>query len=404
MMRVGKDSVTAFRLNAHHLIRRLPEGSLVQAAAACGIQDTPPGSALLALHARVGGVTGGQLDDEIATSRRLLRTWCMRGAPFVVPAADAAVFTIGLLPDAEAARQRFVQGVGPALARMEMSLDEAVERTEVELRAILFGRRLTIRELGSELAEAISPKLPSRQRGVWRSQGPYAPGQPVGEAVVHFVLRIVSLKGTICFAPRSENEAPFVLTDEWLGRPVARSDPDAARAELVRRYLRCYGPSTREDFAAWAGLGPGDADGNWKLVEEELSSVDFDGRTAWILARDLDALATPSETDGVRLLPPHDPFVQQRDRRTLVEERDVRRRVWRSTGDPGTVLAGGRLVATWRPRKVGARLSIEVEAFDGLTPGWREPIEAEAADVARLRGAPSSRVIWSGLRRRDLSG
>ena len=46
------DEIIAFRLRAHHLDERLSHNSLLDAAGACGIQNSPPGSALTALHAR----------------------------------------------------------------------------------------------------------------------------------------------------------------------------------------------------------------------------------------------------------------------------------------------------------------------------------------------------------------
>lgn len=55
--RISKASVIAFRLAAHRLTERLDEGGLLDAAGRCGIQNSPPGSALLALHARVQGIT-----------------------------------------------------------------------------------------------------------------------------------------------------------------------------------------------------------------------------------------------------------------------------------------------------------------------------------------------------------
>ena len=44
--------VLAFGHQRHHLTRRLGQGRLADAAAACGIRNTPPGSAPAALLAR----------------------------------------------------------------------------------------------------------------------------------------------------------------------------------------------------------------------------------------------------------------------------------------------------------------------------------------------------------------
>lgn len=387
---VSKGDVIAFRLSAHNLTERLPENGLLDAAGRCGIQNSPPGSALLALHARVRNVTQDRMAHAVAEEKSMLQTWCMRGAPFYVPAADAPIFTTGVLPPTEQSMRHLVLGVVPALDRLEMSLTEAVDLTGAEIRGALTGRRLAINELGARIAEQIARTLPKRQRDVWEEQGPYAPGQPLGEGVVHFCIRILALQRIVCFAPRAGNTAPFVLVEEWLGHPIPDVDPEVARAELLRRYLRCYGPSTRADFAAWVGIRAGDTDPWWSTVEDELTPVELGG-TSWILTEDLDALRSAPTPTGVRLLPPRDPYTQLRDRETIVATQH-HRDVWKTTGEPGTVLADGEIVGIWRPRKSGRKLTITVTAFGSLPSRHRKSLQNEAEQIAPLRGASSVEV------------
>lgn len=387
---VSRGDVIAFRLGAHHLTERLGENGLLDAAGRCGIQNSPPGSALLALHARVRNLTQEQVADAVAEEKSLLQTWSMRGAPFYFPAVDAPVFTAGVLPPTEETMRHFVPGVEPALDALGMSLVETVELTRAEIGAVLSGRRLAVNELGAVIAKRIARKLPKRQRDVWEEDGPYAPDQPLGEGVVHFCIRILTLQRVVCLAPRAGNKAPFVLVDEWLGHPIPDIDPAVARAELLRRYLRCYGPSRRGDFAAWAGIRASDTDPWWSLVEDELTPVEFRG-SSWILTQDLDALRSAPAPKGVRLLPPRDPYTQVRDRETIID-RKYHQQVWKTVGEPGTVLADGEITGIWRPRKSGRQLTITVKTFDSLPARDKTSLQDEAEQVAPLRGASSVAV------------
>lgn len=388
--RVSKGDVIAFRLGAHHLTERLGEGGLLDAAGRCGIQNSPPGSALLALHARVRNLTQEQVTGAVAEEKSLLQTWCMRGAPFYFPASDAPVFTTGVLPPTEEAMRHLVPGVEQALDKLNLSLIEAVGLAGAEVGDVLSGRRLDINGLGAEIATRIARSLPKRQRDVWEEEGPYAPGQPLGEGVVHFCVRILTLQQVVCFAPRAGNKAQFVLVDEWLGHSIPDIDPDLARSELLRRYLRCYGPSTRGDFAAWAGIHTGDIDPWWNLVGDELTQVEVSG-TSWILTEDLDALRSAPMPKGVRLLPPRDPYTQMRDRETIVDKK-YHPEVWKTVGEPGTVLAGGKIIGTWRPRKSGRKLAITIKTFCSLPDRDKKSLQGEAEQVAPLRGASSVHV------------
>jgi hypothetical protein len=386
-VKVSRDDIIGFRLHAQHLTERLGEQGLLDAAGSCGVQNSPPGSALLALHARVRNLSPERVDEAVAEDKSLLQSWCMRGSPFYFPTADAPVFTTGVLPPTEEATRQFILGAGQSVDKLGLGLTEAVELTGAEIGDVLTGRRLAIDELGAELAGRIARKLSRKQRDIWEQEGPYAAGQPLGEAVVHFCIRILTLQKVVCFAPRDGNKAPFVLVDEWLDDPIPDTAPKTARAELLRRYLRCYGPSTRADFAAWLGVRAGDTGPWWSLVEDEMTEVEF-GRKTWILTEDLDALQSAPKPKGVRLLPPRDPYTQLRDRKTTVDKQ-YHLHVWRAVGDPGMVLVDGEIAGVWRPRKSGRKLTITVKSFGTLPARTKKPLQAEAEHVATLRGASS---------------
>lgn len=388
--KVSRSEVVAFRLGAQSLLERAKVSELVDVTGRCGVQNSPPGSALLALHARVQDVTQQSLNAAVAEEKTLVQTWCMRGAPYFVPTVDASVFTTGVLPPTEDAMRHFIRGAGPDVDRLGMSLTEAVELTGAEIGNVLSGRKLAINELGAELAQRIAHGLPKKQRDLWNEEGPHAKGQPLGEAIVHFCIRILTLQRVVCFAPREGNKAPFVLMDEWLGYPIGDTDPTAERAELMRRYLHCYGPSTRAGFAAWLGVQVGDTDPWWRLIEDELTRVDYGG-TAWMLTDDLDTLRSAATPKGVRMLPPRDPYTQLRDRETIVKK-TYHQDVWKAVGDPGTVLADGTVIGTWRPRKNGRNLAIAVKTFATLTSRRETAIRNEAEQIGPLRNASSVTV------------
>ncbi|QVQ51186.1 AlkZ family DNA glycosylase [Spiractinospora alimapuensis] len=387
-MTVDVARVRAFRAARHHLTERRPIDDVLAVVGACGIQNTPPWAAGVALGARLDGFTLDAFDRAVSVDRTLTQSWCMRGAPFLFPTNDIDVFTTGLLPDTERDIRAFVVGVKPALDALEMSAIEAVDRTEATLPRILSGRQLPIDPLGKEIADTIAEYLPLARRRTWDEPGPYSPGQPLGEGVVHFVLRISTLKQTICFAPRSGNKAPFVLTSEWLGDDRRHTEQDEARRELLRRYLRRYGPSNSAGFAAWAGISPQQASDTWDLLAEELTSVrGHKGGTTWVLGDDVGALESASVPDSVRLLPPSDPYLRQQDRDTILDDTTRHPVLWRTVGAPGAVLRAGRVVGVWNARKRGRRLDLTVRPFEPLPEGVRSAVAAEADVLAPLRGA-----------------
>lgn len=389
---VATEQVNAFRARAHRLDQRISgDAALAEVASLCGVQDSPPGSAVMALSARVEGVTSDLLDKALWHDKSLLRTWAMRGAPFIVPTADLPVFTTGVLPVDEEGRTNLISAVTKSLDDLSGGLDDYVAASAEVVRDVLAGRRLEINELGYQAAERIAATLPEDDRAVWEAEGPHAAGQPLGEAVVHFCIRILTLQKVLCFAPREGRKAPFVLLDEWL-KQVPSTQAEDARRDLVTRYLHAYGPSTPAGLARWLGVTPSDAAAWWDLVE--VLPVDVDGSRCWLLDGDLAALDENQDEpiEGVRLLPPSDPFLQLADRDLLVPDRGRQRELWRTLHSPGALLVDGEVVGTWRGRKRASRLDITLGPFKQLSNAVRGLVEEEAYTLAQARGAKKATV------------
>ncbi len=397
MTRLDPERLCAFRLANQHLAVRLPPGSLTTAAA-CPIQNTPPGSAALALHARVEGLTPVQIEQALIVDKTLVQAWSLRAAPHLFSTADAAPFTLGLLPTDEASLRNFVRGATPALDQIGIHATEILEMVATALVQELDGRTLTKDALGLGLAARLAPSLSPSQASAWESPSPYAPKQTLGESVVRFFLPLAALQGRCCHAARGGNQAFLARTDQWLGTPTPPADLALARAELLRRYLHAHGPSTPEHLAEWAGIAPAQASATWNLLAPELIAIEEGGQVAWILAVDHDTWLTPQQAQGVRFLPPHDPYLNLRDRATLLPDPAHQRHLWRTVGNPGALLVDGRLLAAWRPKKKGRRLCLIIEPFAPWPQKRLPEFEAEAATLAPHRGCTSVELeIRAGL-------
>jgi hypothetical protein len=382
---VDRRQVVAFRLARHHLTERLTQGGL-RTAAATAPQNTPPGSGPLALRARAE-VSGAQVDQAIATERSLLQVWSLRGAPCIVPTEELPLFTTGLLPDDEASWRAALVGFLPVIDQLGRTATEVMEMVIDATKDALDGVVLTKRELGTALGHRMPEEF-----APWFEPDTFS-------AFSAILTRAASLTGTVTIAPRSGAEASFVRTDQWLGRPVTSQSPSHARAALVRRYLRLYGPSTVEDFAAWAGVAEPFARRAWSAVDDPLAQVDFAGRRCVVLAQDIGALTSSGALPhGVRLLPPHEPYLQQRDRTIAVPDMALHKRVWRKTGNPGVVLRDGEVAALWRQQRKGRKLVLTIEPVTTLSARDRTLIEVEAAPLAEFRGCAITEVGYDESR------
>jgi hypothetical protein len=98
----------------------------------------------------------------------------------------------------------------------------------------------------------------------------------------------------------------------------------------------------------------------------------------------------------VRLLAPFDPWLQLRERATLVDDRTRAKDLWRNLGRPGAVVVDGEVVGTWRPRSAGARLTIMWEPWVRLTKAQVVQAEHEAGVLAEVRGQELAGFVSAG--------
>jgi hypothetical protein len=145
--KADRKQILAFRLAGHNLTRRLEHRSVTKAAAACGIQETPLGSSAIAFHARVEKMAPALLDRALLEDRTLVGLWAMRGAPYVVPAKDLGVFTVGALPLDPVSFKQSLGGWSDALESTGLDPFETLERMTAAAQALLDGRTLNVNDL-----------------------------------------------------------------------------------------------------------------------------------------------------------------------------------------------------------------------------------------------------------------
>ena len=366
-VRVTREQALAFRLARHHLTERLGARG-TRAAAVVGLQDTPPGTAALSLAARAD-VAPGAID-------RLVLVPSVRGAPLAVARQDLAVFTAGLEPPDEEAAKVVVGNAWKSLDGITAmdALDRVSDAVADSLRDGPLAR--------DDFHQALRERLPGEL--LWWCKG-------CNSHHVHPSLwRATGIRGVLAIVGREGRSAIFGLPPEE-GR--ALEDPGA---ELARRFLRAYGPARPKLFADWAGLATSHATALWERAGN-LVAVDLDGTKAWALARDKPALADDTVIDGVRLLANLDPLNAGRDREVLVPDPDVRKRIWKVLGGPGTVLVSGEVAGLWRSAKKGTKLLVTVEPLGKLTAAAKDELAAEAERIAPFRNAETAELRLAKL-------
>ena len=395
---VTLEQIRSFRLRAHHLDRPLPVSELLRAAGACGLQNSPPGAWETALWNRLEGCSSALLRDALYRDKTLLQAWSYRGAPVVFPTTERDIFLTSLraLPGEEP--WVYTAGISGALDFLGLPFSVLLPLV-MEAAGELDRRTIVSKEaLDQALADQVKPLLPPDKRPLWHAPSMYGhpDRQTVGGAAVSFLLRPCSFSSLVVFGRREGTQPTFTSPGRWLGRqPEPVKQPERL---LVRKFLRCFGPSTSAGLGTWLGCSTPQARRLWNTVAGELAPVTVEGRTRYALQEDLPELTGPACCgDRLLLLGPHDPYLDTRDRSSILSDPALQKLVWRTVGNPGVLLRGGAAVGCWRVKTVREQLDFTLTPFRPLTPEEERGFAHLAEEYAAFRCAGVKKLSIASL-------
>ncbi|HZC53488.1 MAG TPA: winged helix DNA-binding domain-containing protein [Mycobacterium sp.] len=208
-----------------------------------GLHATDPATPYLSLWARSPGFATADLDAELYEKRSTLRHLAMRRTLWLVNSDDLAMIQ-SAASDRVADNERRRLAADVHKAGLAADGDRWVERA----------RCAVLRHL-SDNGPASSTELRAALPELTGTYDP-APGKRWGGAVpiAPRVLTVLSARGEIVRGPNdgtwTTSRPRWVHAAQWLG---ARDEPVDAQAELIRRWLRTFGPASAADVKWWLG-------------------------------------------------------------------------------------------------------------------------------------------------------
>ncbi|WP_040856810.1 winged helix DNA-binding domain-containing protein [Nocardia niigatensis] len=337
------------------------------------LHATDPATVYLSVAARGIGIEPGHVEKALYDDRTLLRMLAMRRTMFVapvdlVPVLQASVAE-GLAHKQRKTYGRYVEQSGEVTGSITAWWDEVEAETHAALLA-----------LGSATGAQLSREVPRL-----RTQVDTAPGKPYSKPtnITTWVLVTLGCEGRIVRGRPNGSWASSQYTwapiESWLPAGIPALPAEQARAELVRKWLRAFGPAPVSDLKWWTGWTLGEVRKALALVDT--AEVDLGGETGLVLADDLDS--TPAPEPWAALLPALDPTLmgwQSRDWYLGPHQPALFDR----NGNVGpTVWWDGRIVGGWAQRTDGEIV-------------WRL-LEDAGSDAERAVAAEAERLAaWYG--------
>jgi DNA glycosylase AlkZ-like len=210
-----------------------------------------------------------------------------------------------------------------------------------------------------------------------------------GNRLAYIVLR-AELDGLIASGPVRGRQHTYALISERAPDQV-RLEPEAALAELTRRYFTSHGPATVKDFGWWSSLTVAQIRRGLELVGSALARETVAGRTYWFAPR---RAARPDPSPTAHVLQSYDELVV-----AYTESRDVINCAGRAVGPPDgnrlihPIVLDGQVVGAWRRVVSRAGIAVHPAPVVRLRVAQRRAVEAAFARYAEFAGLPVT-VHW----------
>ncbi|MEV6944077.1 winged helix DNA-binding domain-containing protein [Streptomyces sp. NPDC051172] len=329
-------------------------------------------AAEVSVGVRTAGTTRAAVRAALWDERTLVKTHGPRGTVHLLPARElplwcsalpavpstAGPFAPGVRVTEEQARQ-IVAAIADALEGVSLTIDELSEEV--------------VARTGSWAGDRVMPAF----QGLW----------PRWRQVLHRA----GQSGALCFGPNRGRKVTYTRPPHFAPLP-----PDEAVRELVRRYLRAYGPATPQNFAKWLA-----APGGWaaKLFGAlagagEIEEVVFEGaRGCWVVAGDTEF--PKGRLPGVRLLPYFDAYGIAAQPRELLFPGAAYGRALAGgqAGNYPVLLVDGVVAGVWHQRRRGRRTTVTVESLGRLTARQERELGEQVERVGEVLEAAAELVI-----------
>lgn len=354
------------RLVQRHHLHRTGSGFASVADDLVGYHSSDPATVYLAAWSRIPGITSDDVASSLYDDREVMRLYGMRKTLFVVTLEVAPVMNAACARKAAVAeRKRLIKLIEEQ--GIAADGDAWIAAVSADVASALRGRSATATELREE--------IPEMRCTVTIGPGTYG--------ISTRILFLMGIEGVVVRGkPRGSlvsSQYEWSRIDEWTGEPLADVDVHAAQAELLRRWLRTFGPATELDMQWWAGWTKGDTRRAMEAVGVE--RVELDGADGFILPGD-DA-TSPGVGRSVALLPSLDPTIMGWKERDWYLGGHTEALFDRNLNAGPTVWADGRVVGGWAHRADG---EVAVEFLEPVDTEVEDRVHAEAVSLQEWLG------------------
>ncbi|MBH1988682.1 MAG: winged helix DNA-binding domain-containing protein [Myxococcaceae bacterium] len=378
--RTEKFSQKAIQLYHHrNLIHFNDQETLIEAISnmlgLCGANPI----AFLSIHARRPNLRLNDLDEAIFTDRTLLRANVFRNSLSLVNSQDFGIYYRALHQPLKTSGLEKLAPFG--------ILEADIERAEIRLQESNFGNSKT----HEEIIDILYPNQSNHY------------SLDAQKLLIRKLCELGIIVRTFHKGWKG-NDFSYALMKRWIPHlKLNTENQESARVQLIRKYIRCYGPVSKQDILWWTGLNINQVNRSLSNLKRELTvlSSEVNKEELWFLKDNLSLLASSQTTHSFPIfLPPWDPFTTGWANRKRTIKSEYSHFVYDQLGNASSCIVDqGRIVGVWQFRDSQEHIFEYhlFESYQELQHDCRYAAERYANQLARISGSKVALVYQRPL-------
>jgi hypothetical protein len=355
-----------------------PRAVVKVAEACCGINSQDFLESFSSFWVRITRFKDSDLMAELKPKGGLVRAYAVRGTMHTISSKDYWIHVFG------GPRNRFLPGIDNiAKKRGIPDRDSRMRLLYEPFLDHIKGRSVTSNEIEEFMVDRLTQLgLPARMklRRGWQSQ------PTIGPAWVGF--SEMSFLGLLVNAGRRGSESLWMRSTDWLGSGRNPPDPEECTVELIRRYIQCYGPVSREDIVYWTFLRKSDVSIALDVLKKDLTKESIGRNVEYFSLGDS---GEAFEAPEALVLPEFDSLMMgYKDKSRFLSDKHLKSVFLSLARIERTILLDGFVAATWKRKKNTKGMKVAVSPLRTLKGRERRSIEEEFARYSDYVGTKIS--------------
>ncbi len=285
------------QLKKHHLFRDSSFEGVARDL--MGLHSTDYWTPYLSVWSRIGDYDASKVFKNINSGKGLARINAYRRTLHVVHVDDLPLI---------------IRATASVFYNSARKVPPLRNSTDVELKAVINKILVTLEDGPLKMSE-LKKKVPEMEKlGRWVLLLPMAEGKVIRAHANH----------------ARSNLTAYALTEKWIkGYKPSEFTEDEAIREIIQRYIKAYGPVTKDDVTWWLMLTKTKIGAILKILENHLQTIEIDGSQYFVDPKTIESCINEEEDiPEIWFLPYEDVFPKAYIKREWYLDNDLKRKIF----------------------------------------------------------------------------